>query len=81
MQQLTQQLGTTMELIDQASKQISYAEGLMEANKALLVHGDVRIADYVIAINSYLNATNIITQNIVNKYQLINQINYWNSAN
>lgn len=81
LQQLAQQLGTTMELIDQASKQISYAEGLMEANKALLVHGDVRIADYVIAINNYLNAKNIITQNIVNKYQLINQINYWNSAN
>ncbi|MBC9929004.1 TolC family protein [Chitinophaga qingshengii] len=80
-QQLMQQLASTLELIDQANKQIDYANGLMQANRVLLVHGDVRIADYVIAINNYLNAKNIITQNIVNKYQLINQINYWNSAN
>ncbi|MFB6456880.1 TolC family protein [Chitinophaga sp. Hz27] len=80
-QQLLQQLASTFELIEQATKQIHYADGLMQANKALLVHGDVRIADYVIAINNYLNAKNIITQNIVYKYQLINQINYWNSAN
>ncbi|NML39174.1 TolC family protein [Chitinophaga sp. G-6-1-13] len=80
-QQLTQQLASTLELIEQANKQINYADGLMQANRALLVHGDARIADYVIAINNYLNAKNIITQNIVNKYQLINQINYWNSAN
>ncbi len=38
----------------------------------------VRIADYVIAINNYLNAKNIITQNTVARLQLINQINYWN---
>jgi outer membrane protein TolC len=80
-QQLLQQLQGAQQLIDQASAQIVYASGLMQANKQLLVHGDVRIADYVIAINSYLNAKNIITQNIINKYQLINQINYWNSAN
>jgi hypothetical protein len=41
--------------------------------------GDARIADYVIAINNYLNAKNIITQNTINKLQLISQINYWNS--
>lgn len=80
-QQLQQQLESAQQLIDQAGKQIVYANGLMQANKQLLVHGDVRIADYVIAINSYLNAKNIITQNIINKYLLINQINYWNSAN
>lgn len=80
-QQLVQQLQGAQQLIDQANGQIVYANGLMQANKQLLVHGDVRIADYVIAINSYLNAKNIITQNIINKYQLINLINYWNSAN
>ncbi|PSL47909.1 outer membrane protein TolC [Chitinophaga niastensis] len=80
-QQLSQQLQSTQQLIEQANTQITYADGLMQANRQLLVHGDVRIADYVIAINNYLNAKNIITQNIVNKYQLINQINYWNSAN
>lgn len=80
-QQLLQQLTAAQQLIDDARTQITYADGLMQANKLLLVHGDVRIADYVIAINNYLNTKNVITQNIVNKYQLINQINYWNSTN
>lgn len=80
-QQLLQQLQSAQQLIEQAGKQITYADGLMKANKQLLVNGDVRIADYVIAINNYLDAKNIITQNIINKYQLINQINYWNSVN
>jgi len=80
-QQLLQQLQSAQQLIEQAGKQITYADGLMQANKQLLVNGDVRIADYVIAINNYLDAKNIITQNIINKYQLINQINYWNSVN
>jgi S1-C subfamily serine protease len=43
-----------------------------------LVTGDVRIADYIIAIGNYLNAKNIITQNTINKLQIINQVNYWN---
>ncbi|SEW39989.1 TolC family protein [Chitinophaga arvensicola] len=79
--QLLQQLQSAQQLIERAGKQLTYAEGLMQANKQLLVKGDVRIADYVIAINNYLDAKNIITQNIINKYQLINQVNYWNSVN
>ncbi|WP_143305871.1 TolC family protein [Chitinophaga vietnamensis] len=80
-QQLAQQLNAAQQLIEEARAQLSYAGGLMQANKLLLAHGDVRIADYVIAINNYLNAKNVITQNTINKYQLINQINYWNSTN
>ncbi|CAL1519737.1 TolC family protein [Chitinophaga sp. MM2321] len=79
--QLAQQLQSTQELIDQANIQIRYADGLMVANRRLLMNGDVRIADYIIAINNYLNAKNIITEQQVNKYQLINQLNYWNSVN
>lgn len=78
-QQLLQQLNATLELTNDAKVQLSYADGLMKANKLLLTRGDVRIADYVIAINTYLNARNVITQSIINRYQLINQINYWNS--
>ncbi|XZF16221.1 TolC family protein [Chitinophagaceae bacterium MMS25-I14] len=78
LKQLLQQLHAANALIEQAGIQIKYADGLLEADKKLLVYGDVRIADYVIALNNYLNAKNIITQNMVNKYQIINQINYWN---
>ncbi|RBL88910.1 TolC family protein [Chitinophaga flava] len=80
-QQLTQQLQAAQQLIDQASARIKYAEGLIQANRKLLMSGDVRIADYIIAINNYLNAKNIITLNTINKYQLINQLNYWNRIN
>jgi hypothetical protein len=72
------QLQSTQELIDQINKQIKYSEGLIQVNTKLLVTGDVRIADLIIALNNYLTAKNLLTQNTVNRLQLINQINYWN---
>lgn len=76
--QLKQQLLLTRQLIEQTDLQIKYAEGLIKALRQQLVTGDVRIADYIIAIGNYLNAKNSITQNTINKLQIINQINYWN---
>jgi outer membrane protein TolC len=76
--QLMQQLNAAQQLIDESTNQLKYVEGLIKANHKLLAIGDVRIADYIIAINNYLNARNIITQNTINKLQLIAQINYWN---
>jgi outer membrane protein TolC len=76
--QLMQQLKGTQELIDQINHQIKYSEGLIQVNAKLLVTGDVRIADLVIALNNYLNAKNLLTQNTVSRLQIINQINYWN---
>lgn len=76
--QLQQQLQQTQQLINQTNLQIKYAEGLIKAQRQQLVTGDVRVADYIIAISNYLNAKNIITQNTINKLQIQNQINYWN---
>jgi len=76
--QLMQQLTATQELIDQINRQIKYSEGLIQANTRLLITGDVRIADMVIALNNYLTAKNLLTQNTVSRLQIINQINYWN---
>jgi outer membrane protein TolC len=76
--QLTQQLNASQQLINETNEQIKYTQGLMEANKKLLPTGDVKISDFVIAINNYLNAKNIITQNAITRLQIINQINYWN---
>lgn len=76
--QLNQQLLLTEQLIEQTATQIKYAEGLITAQRQQLVTGDVRIADYIIAIGNYLNAKNSITLNTINKLQIINQINYWN---
>jgi len=75
--QLTQQLNATQELINETTGQLKYVESLIDANGKLLTTGDVHIADYIIAINNYLNAKNIIRQNTINKLQIITQINYW----
>jgi glutaredoxin 2 len=76
--QLTQQLNASQQLINETNEQIKYTQGLMEANRKLLPTGDVKISDFVIAINNYLNAKNIITQNTITRLLIINQINYWN---
>ncbi len=75
--QLGQQLQNTQQLIIETESQLKYVESLIQANAKLLATGDVRIADYIIAINNYLNAKNIILQNTVNRLQIINQVNYW----
>lgn len=76
--QLVQQLNAADEVIAEAKDQLKYSEGLIQANRKLMTTGDARIADYIIALNNYLNAQNVITQNTTNKLQIINQINYWN---
>ncbi|GAC1602911.1 MAG: hypothetical protein NVS3B8_14190 [Chitinophagaceae bacterium] len=76
--QLLQQLRVTGELIDEINHQIKYADGLVNVNMKLLETGDAKIADLVIAVNNYLTAKNLLTQNTVSRLQIINQINYWN---
>jgi outer membrane protein TolC len=76
--QLLQQLHSTQGLIDQAGEQSRYTKALIEANRKLLATGDVKIADYIIALGNYMNTQHMITLNTVNKWQIINQINYWN---
>ena len=76
--QLTQQLQTTNQIINETNDQLKYVHTLIDANKKLLITGDVRIADYIIAISNYLNAQNTITQSVIRQFQIITQINYWN---
>lgn len=76
--QLRQQLNGTMDLQKDISQQVTYSESLINVNARLLETGDVRIADYIIALNSYLNAKYLLTQNNIIRLQIINQINYWN---
>lgn len=75
---LEQQLQQTESLIGDINNQIKYSNGLIEVNTKLLETGDAKIADLIIALNNYLNAKNLLTQNKVSRLQIINQINYWN---
>src|SRR5450432_1649755 len=76
--QLRQQLHQTESLIDDINKQIKYSDGLIQVNTRLLETGDAKISDLIIALNNYLTAKNLLTQNKVSRLQIINQINYWN---
>ena len=75
--QLTQQLTATNNLLALIRKQIKYIETLIQANGRLLVTGDIKLTDYILAVNNYITAQNLIVQNRVARLQIINQINYW----
>ncbi len=75
---LAQQLSATDDLINDINNQLKYTQSLVEVNGKLLEAGEVRITDYIIALNNYINAKNLVTQNNISRLQLINQLNYWN---
>ena len=75
--QLTQQLNATDRLIDQINKQIKYTETLIAVNEKLLATGDIRLTDFILTLNNYFNAKNLVTQNYINRLKIINQLNYW----
>ncbi|HMF70652.1 MAG TPA: TolC family protein, partial [Flavitalea sp.] len=76
--QLKQQYLATERLIAEIKTQIKYSESLIDVNSRLLETGDAKIADLIIALNNYLTAKNLLTQNTVSRLQIVNQINYWN---
>lgn len=76
--QLRLQLLETDSLIRNTSNLLKYSEGLVNVNRKLMQTGDARITDYVLSLNSYLNARNQLTLNTIYRMQLLNQINYWN---
>lgn len=76
--QLQQQLQATDLLVKKINRQIEYAHTLITANGKLLQTGDITMKDYVLAINNYLNAQNLLRLNSITRLRIVNQINYWN---
>ena len=76
--QLRRQLKATDLIVDKINKQIEYSHTLILANNKLLETGDVAMRDYVMSINNYLNAQNLLTLNTIERLKTVNQINYWN---
>ncbi len=76
--QLKRQLQSTTDLIADINEQLKYIETLVSVNQKLLQTGDVRIYDYILTLNNFLNAKNLINENTIARLQIINQINYWN---
>ena len=76
--QLQQQLNDLENLSGPVNKQIDYLETLIKVDGKLLETGDIRITDYVLALNNYITAKNLVVQNQIAKYLVIQQLNYWN---
>lgn len=75
--QLRGQLHSIDLMTEKISRQISYAHTLIKANNKMLETGDVLMKDYIIAINNYLIAENLLTQNSINRLKILSQLNYW----
>lgn len=76
--QLEQQLNDLESLSGPIDQQIKYLKTLIEVNGKLLETGDIKITDYVLALNNYIISKNLVVQNQVAKYLVIHQLNYWN---
>jgi outer membrane protein TolC len=81
LQQLQQQLSSLQSLSEPVNNQIKYLETLINVNGKLLETGDIKITDYVLGLNNYISAKNLVVQNMIARYQIINQLNYWNTNN
>lgn len=77
-QQLQQQLLLMQSLESSINDQVRFLQILIEANGKLLETGDIKMTDYILALNNYITARNLLVQNKVSRYQIINQLNYWN---
>jgi outer membrane protein TolC len=76
--QLYRQLREINSLFDKIRQQVEYTRTLIIAYEKLLETSDVKIIDLVAAITSYMNAQNLLRQNLVSRLKILNQINYWN---
>jgi len=75
---IRQQIKETDALFGKINEQIRFSKGLIDVDSKLLHTGDLRVSDFIIAINNYLSAQNLLRQTNINRLKLINQFNYWN---
>jgi outer membrane protein TolC len=75
--QLNQQISTYDKLIIEIKDQFKYSESLIKVDTKLLQTGDLKIADLILALNNYLTIKSLLSQNVISRLQLINELNYW----
>ena len=79
--QLEQQLQEVENLKAPIEVQLKYLKVLIDVNSKLLETGDIRITDYILALNNYITAKNLVVQNEVARYSILQQLNYWTLKN
>lgn len=75
--QLQQMIIQYDQLINSAQKQLGFSKTLIDANALQLKTGDVKMSDYLLSVNNYLNLRVNIIQNKINQLQSINQLHYF----
>jgi len=76
---LTQQLASTEALLAKIKTQLHYSNMLIDVDRKLLNVGDLKITDYLLALNAYRTNQFALSQQDLSRMLLINQLNYWNS--
>jgi outer membrane protein TolC len=74
---LTRQLTSIDQLARQTREQLTYAQALVDANRLLLNSGDISVTDYLISMNNYLTAKNLLIENTLARFNILNELNYW----
>lgn len=75
---IIQQLNAIDDLIVENKNQYLLSESLVNANKKLLITGDVRMSEYILALTNYLYARSNAIQLLGSKMELVNEFNYLN---
>jgi outer membrane protein TolC len=74
---LRHQLASLDQIERKTLEQKSYVSALVDANLALLKTGDISVNDYLLSVNNYLNANNMLIENTIERLRIINELNYW----
>mgnify|MGYP002479696548 CR=1 FL=1 len=74
---LYQQLRETTQRIFSIQQKLATTEELIEIDKKLLQTGNVRITDYILAVQQHLQVQNSLDQARIQRWQILVQLNYW----
>jgi outer membrane protein TolC len=74
---LIHQLASIELITEKTLEQLTYTQALVDANRALLNTGDISVTDYLLSVNNYLNAKNLLIEKSAERFRIINELNYW----
>ena len=71
------QISDIEQLLGKINNQLKYSKMLIDIDQKLLNTGDLKVNDFLLAINNYRAIKFSQTQQQINRLLLINQLNYW----
>jgi hypothetical protein len=74
---LMQQLKATEQTEIKTTEQLKLVRTLVEADRKLIESGNLQVTEYILALSGYLEARNTELRNRIERYLIINEINYF----